>query len=280
MFSFLKSVITPASDEKAVAVVPSVVAAEVVDTVVTKPEETGPVLKEEITSIEEYNSYSPSEVIGNNLSSSGDAEINSAPGEDVEPTDSEQALDSFLEELTEDQPTMTTMTTNTASTDANIHNGYALKEQSVILPSVMEDPVSPVKEEKDDTWKNIISPVKLCEEETLKALSSRLETEKFEVSETWPLKAYAQSLRYEGADQLLVDTRVKLAKIILMRLRDAPDRNRKHYRTVVDLTLPLFNVKQNRRLFLVVVREFYHFWTGNPDAGFMVLKDGSGNILE
>ena len=164
MFSFLKSVITPASDEKAVAVVPSVVAAEVVDTVVTKSEETGPVLKEEITSIEEYNSYPPSEDVGSNLSSSGDAEIMSASREEVESTESEQDLDSFLEELTEDQPTMTTITTNTASNDANVHNGYALKEQSVMLPSVMEDPVSPVKEEKDDTWKNIISPVKLCEE--------------------------------------------------------------------------------------------------------------------
>lgn len=117
-------------------------------------------------------------------------------------------------------------------------------------------------------------------ETSLKALADRLETEKFETSETWPLKAYTQALRYEGAEQTLVDTRVKLAKIILMRLRDAPDRSRKHYRTAVDLTLPLFNVKQNRHLFLVVVREFYHFWTGNPDAGFMVLKDGSSNILE
>lgn len=117
-------------------------------------------------------------------------------------------------------------------------------------------------------------------ETSLKALSDRLETEKFETSETWPLKAYTQSLRYEGAEQTLVDARVKLAKIILMRLRDAPDRSRKHYRTAVDLTLPLFNVKKNRHLFLVVVREFYHFWTGNPDAGFMVLKDGSSNILE
>jgi len=124
-----------------------------------------------------------------------------------------------------------------------------------------------------DSWKPVT-------ETSLKALSDRLDTEKFETSETWPLKAYTQALRYEGAEQALVDTRVKLAKIILMRLRDAPDRNRKHYRTAVDLTLPLFNVKQNRRLFLVVVREFYHFWTGNPDAGFMVLKDGSGNMLE
>lgn len=115
---------------------------------------------------------------------------------------------------------------------------------------------------------------------SLKILWDSLETEKFDTSENWPLKAYTQALRHDGAEQTLVDTRVSLAKIILIRLRNAPEKDHKTYRTAVDLTLPLFNIKQNRRLFLVVVREFYHFWTGNPDASNMVLKDGSGNILE
>lgn len=115
---------------------------------------------------------------------------------------------------------------------------------------------------------------------SLKSLWDSLETEKFATSENWPIKAYTQALRHEGAEQPLVDTRVKLAKVILLRLRDAPVRNHKSYRIAVDLTLPLFNIKQNRRLFLVVVREFYHFWTGNPDAASMVLKDGSGNMLQ
>ncbi|HEY9267878.1 MAG TPA: hypothetical protein VIO39_00325 [Methylotenera sp.] len=114
---------------------------------------------------------------------------------------------------------------------------------------------------------------------SLKALTDSLETEKFDTSETWPLKAYSQALRHEGAEQSLVDTRVKLAKIILIRLRTAPQKSGVMYRTAVDLTLPLFTIKQNRRLFLVVVREFFHFWSGNPDAASMVLKDGSGSIL-
>jgi hypothetical protein len=114
---------------------------------------------------------------------------------------------------------------------------------------------------------------------TLKSLMEGIVTERFDTSENWPLKAYAQALRQEGSEQSLVDTRVKLAKIILVRLRSAPVKNHKSYRTAVDLTLPLFHIKNNRRLFLVVVREFYHFWVGNPDASKMVLKDGSGNIL-
>lgn len=120
-------------------------------------------------------------------------------------------------------------------------------------------------------WKpDLVSP---------KALTDSLETEKFDTSENWPLKAYTQALRSEGAEQALVDTRVKLAKIILIRLRSAPEKNGAMYRTAVDQTLPLFTIKQNRRLFLVVVREFFHFWSGNPDAASMVLKDGSGSLL-
>ena len=88
---------------------------------------------------------------------------------------------------------------------------------------------------------------------SLKSLMDSLITEKFDASENWPLKAYAQALRQEGSEQSLVDTRVKLAKIILVRLKNAPVKNHKSYRTAVDLTLPLFNIKNNRRLFLVVV---------------------------
>lgn len=115
---------------------------------------------------------------------------------------------------------------------------------------------------------------------SLKLLSDSVETQKFDTAEMWPLKAYTQALRHEGAEKTLVDTRVNLAKIILIRLKEAPVKNHQTYRSAVDLTLPLFTLKQNRRLFLVVVREFYHFWAGNPEARNMVLKDGSGNMLE
>ena len=53
---------------------------------------------------------------------------------------------------------------------------------------------------------------------SLKALWDSLETAKFEASESWPLKAYTKALRDEGAEQTLVDTRVKLAKIIILKL--------------------------------------------------------------
>lgn len=108
---------------------------------------------------------------------------------------------------------------------------------------------------------------------SLKSLTDSLEHEKFDTSENWPLKAYSQAMRFEGAEQSYVDARIKLAKIILLRLRDAPIKNHKSYRTAADLTLPLFKIQEAKKLFLSVVREFYNFWTGNPNAASMLLKE-------
>lgn len=113
----------------------------------------------------------------------------------------------------------------------------------------------------------------------LSALWHTVDTEKFDTTDSWALKGYTKALRFENAEQTLIDTRLKLAKIMLVRLRDAPEKSNKAYRTTVDATLPLFEVKKNRRLFLVVVREFFHFWAGNPDADKYVLNNQSASIL-
>jgi len=55
-------------------------------------------------------------------------------------------------------------------------------------------------------------------------------------------------------------------KILLLRLRDAPEKSSRHYRIAVDATVPLFEKQDTRRLFFAVVREFYYFWIGDPDA--------------
>ena len=113
----------------------------------------------------------------------------------------------------------------------------------------------------------------------LSALWHTVDAEKFDTTDSWALKGYTKALRFENAEQTLIDTRLKLAKIMLVRLRDAPDKSNKVFRTTVDATLPLFEVKKNRRLFLVVVREFFHFWAGNPDADKFVLNAHTTSIL-
>lgn len=106
-----------------------------------------------------------------------------------------------------------------------------------------------------------------------------VDEEKFERTDSWALKGYTKALRNENADQVLIDTRLKLAKILLVRLRDAPERDNKSYRTTIDATLPLFEVKKNRRLFLVVVREFFYFWAGNPEAEKFILNPNTVSML-
>lgn len=113
----------------------------------------------------------------------------------------------------------------------------------------------------------------------LKALWAILDKEKFAVAETWPLKSYTLALRQEGASQTLVDTRVKLVKLLLVRLRDAPDKHHKLYRIAVDSTVPLFAMREMRQLFLIVVREFFYFWIGDPDAAQYILTEKSGSLL-
>jgi len=113
----------------------------------------------------------------------------------------------------------------------------------------------------------------------LKTLWDMLDKEQFSVAETWPLKAYTLALRQEGSTQTLVDTRVKLVKLLLVRLKDAPHKDHKIYRVAVDSTVSLFAMKETRRLFLVVVREFYYFWVGDPDAANYILTETTANLL-
>ncbi|HWU34390.1 MAG TPA: hypothetical protein VN023_04105 [Methylovorus sp.] len=102
--------------------------------------------------------------------------------------------------------------------------------------------------------------------QSLQTLWDKLDETQFSTAENWPLKAYRHALRQEGAELDVVETRIKLVKLLLVRLRDAPAQDAKLYRLAVDNTLPLFDMKETRRLFLVVVREFYYFWIGDPEA--------------
>jgi hypothetical protein len=107
----------------------------------------------------------------------------------------------------------------------------------------------------------------------LKAMWASLDQERFGITETWAIKAYASALRGEGADKSVVDTRVKLVKLLLTRLRDVHEKDARSYRAAVDSTSALFGTNETRQLYLIVVREFFYFWTGDPDAGQHILLD-------
>lgn len=112
-----------------------------------------------------------------------------------------------------------------------------------------------------------INPIKFQPvEQDLKTLWQTLDKEKFGVADTWPLKTYSHALRQEGAEQGMVDTRVRLIKLLLLKLRDVNERDHKVYRQAVDATVGIFTMKPTQKLFLSVSREFYYFWIGDPEA--------------
>jgi hypothetical protein len=110
-------------------------------------------------------------------------------------------------------------------------------------------------------------------QDDLRSLWQRIDQEKFELAETWPLKAYSAALRDEGAEKSVVETRTKLVKLLLVRLRNVEGDKDRRYRQGVDAALPLFTMKETRLLFLIVIREFYYFWIGDPDAASHIVLD-------
>ncbi len=110
-------------------------------------------------------------------------------------------------------------------------------------------------------------------EESFKQIWQRLDNEKFGVAEMWPLKAYRAALREGGAEKSVVDTREKLVKLLLIELRDVEEKSGKNYRAAVDALQPLFIMKETRQLFLAVVREFFYFWIGDPEASAHIVLD-------
>lgn len=100
----------------------------------------------------------------------------------------------------------------------------------------------------------------------LATLWHTIDEEKFSRTDSWALKAYSKALEQHIDDKTLVEARLKLAKLLLIRLSTAPEKSSKTYRVAADATQPLFHIKENRSLFLTVIRELFHFWAGNPEA--------------
>jgi len=66
------------------------------------------------------------------------------------------------------------------------------------------------------------------------------------------------------SDARLVDEWLHYAKILLIRLRDAPYKDHEIYRTAIDLTITLFKDKSSQKNYLNAARKFYKFWRAKP----------------
>ncbi len=97
----------------------------------------------------------------------------------------------------------------------------------------------------------------------LNKLWSMLDQDILTSQEKLPVDTYEKALRAYGTDECSIDTSLKLVKLLMLRLRDAPHKEPKVYRKAVDSNLPFFTVVETHHMFLKVGREFYYFWKGD-----------------
>ena len=107
----------------------------------------------------------------------------------------------------------------------------------------------------------------------LKTVWSTLDKHQFNPDETRVLEAYQSALKQHNLKAPVVATRVKLAKLLLLKLKDTTSNAPKIYRKAVNATVPIFELKDTRNLFLLVVREFYYFWVGDAKAIDYIFKE-------
>lgn len=109
-------------------------------------------------------------------------------------------------------------------------------------------------------------------ETNLEQLWESLDHAMLSPTELKPLQTYEEALRSRGADDSFVGLRTRFAKLLLLRLREAPHKQPSAYRQVVDANLPLFTIDEAHHMFLKVGREFYYFWKGDASASNQVLR--------
>jgi len=99
---------------------------------------------------------------------------------------------------------------------------------------------------------------------TAKTIESGIKANIFTDEETASISNYKIHLLKTVSDARLVDEWLHYAKILLIRLRDAPYKDHEIYRTAIDLTITLFKDKSSQKNYLNAARKFYKFWRAKP----------------
>lgn len=77
------------------------------------------------------------------------------------------------------------------------------------------------------------------------------------------MDAFHQVSMVRGFEPAVFKERMRMAKCLLLSLRNVPHKQSHSYRQMVDRNLPLFNALGSQHTFLSVSREFYYFWRGD-----------------
>ncbi len=97
-------------------------------------------------------------------------------------------------------------------------------------------------------------------ESDLKDLWNSLDKHTLTKVEMLPLDEYEKVLRGNGVEDFVVNACKKLAKLLLILLRNAPHKQPVAYRHALDANLTLFSSNEAYKVTLKVGREFYYFW--------------------
>lgn len=100
---------------------------------------------------------------------------------------------------------------------------------------------------------------------SMKNISKQIDQMSLSAKERDAIINYNDKLNSPNNDKSYIEKRVKLAKVMLVCLRDAPNNNHMVYRTAVDIMLPLFQSREVKQRYLEVAREFYHIWKKSSD---------------
>lgn len=101
----------------------------------------------------------------------------------------------------------------------------------------------------------------IAQKEIFIKLWENIENELLTDSESWPLTLYLKSIRSKGLLEEEVNICEKIAKVLLLELRNEQSLGEKSYRHVIERIQILFERDDLRSLFLIVSREFYFFWS-------------------
>lgn len=74
------------------------------------------------------------------------------------------------------------------------------------------------------------------------------------------MDTFKQVSMVRGFEPAVLKERMRMAKCLLLSLRQVPYKQSHSYRQMVDRNLPLFNALGSQHTFLSVSREFYYFW--------------------
>lgn len=109
------------------------------------------------------------------------------------------------------------------------------------------------------------------QKEAFTKLWDNIEEAFFSDAENWPLTLYTESMRQIGLLEKDIDISYKIAKVITVEVRNEHSNPDETYRDAINRTQHLFSSQNMQALFLMVSREFYHFWVGNTPKIINVL---------